>query len=347
MAEAEGRALVGLLRACKPAFREGRKADRLAFALNAYFLCKGYKLIAVGQDADGLDKVVNKTEEVDVDGWNKEETDYCFAYIPEGEDQVRVLVLCVYLGSKLCIQALAKKIGEGQKAEREPVSLEMGVDVFIQEPSGGDVKSAFKDLTGMVEQFSKFESAVKRLQLSDEGEEEEEASKNKTKAARGEGEHVVIPSRSTGDDSSSSPVPDPLRIHRPTPLGVYRPAVPLIGADDLVPPGVRPPGMPFEPPMPSFGGPLRGSHVGPRDPIFSGQRGGVGGVSGLRPSHLPPGARFDPINPPGMRGFHPDDFIQGERPLPDGRGFGEGGRVHPDIGGPPEGGGNGMDYMFG
>ena len=55
---------------------------------------------------------MNKTEEVDVDGWNKEETDYCFAYIPEGEDQVRVLVLCVYLGSKLCIQALAKKIGK-------------------------------------------------------------------------------------------------------------------------------------------------------------------------------------------------------------------------------------------
>jgi proteasome inhibitor subunit 1 (PI31) len=347
MTEAEGRALVGLLRACKPAFREGRKADRLAFALNAYFLCKGYKLVAVGEDADGLDKVVDKTEEVDVDGWNKEETDYCFAYIPEGEDQVRVLVLCVYLGSKLCMQALSKNIGEDKKLEREPVSLEMGVEAFIQDPSGGgggDVKSAFKDLNGMVKQFSKFECAIK-AQLSDD----ESATKKIKTTTKNEGEHVTIPAtRPPGNGGSGSAPPDPLRIIDPRPLGVYRPAVPLIGADDLVPPGVRPPGMPFEPSMPfGVGGPLRGSHVGPSDPIF-GQRGGrISDPSlDMNRSRLPPGARFDPINPPGMPGSHPDDFIQD----PDGqqRFGGGGGRVHPDIGGPPEGGGNnGMDYMFG
>jgi len=293
--------------------------------------------------------VVDKTEEVDVDGWNKEETDYCFAYIPEGEDQVRVLVLCVYLGSKLCMQALSKNIGEDKTLEREPVSLEMGVEAFIQDPSGGggNVKSAFKDLNGMVEQFSTFECAIK-AQLSGD-----ESATKKSKTATSEGERVAIPAtRTPGSGGSGSAPPDPLRIIDPRPLGVYRPAVPLIGADDLVPPGVRPPGMPFEPSIPLGGGPLRGSHVGPSDPIF-GQRGqfpgrisdpSFRGDVDMNRSRLPPGARFDPINPPGMPGSHPDDFIQD----PDGQGhFGGGGRVHPDIGGPPGGGNNGMDYMFG
>ena len=59
-------------------------------------------------------------------------------------------------------------------------------------------------------------------------------------------------------------------------------------------------------------GPLRGGggmHVGPGDPIFGPGRmgGGVGGPPGHGPGMpgLPPGARWDPIAPPGMRGFHP------------------------------------------
>lgn len=59
-------------------------------------------------------------------------------------------------------------------------------------------------------------------------------------------------------------------------------------------------------------GPLRGGggmHVGPGDPIFGPGRmgGGLGGPPGHGPGMpgLPPGARWDPIAPPGMRGFHP------------------------------------------
>lgn len=55
-------------------------------------------------------------------------------------------------------------------------------------------------------------------------------------------------------------------------------------------------------------GPLRGGggmHVGPGDPIFGPGR--LGGGVGRPPGHgsLPPGARWDPIAPPGMRGFGP------------------------------------------
>ena len=82
-----------------------------------------------------------------------------------------------------------------------------------------------------------------------------------------------------------------------------------------------------------FGGPLRGSQVGPNDPIFGDRR-----RLGPGPSRfLPPGARYDPINPPGMRGFHPDDFVQ-----PEG-----GDRVHPDVMDFRPPGGGGMDHMFG
>lgn len=107
-------------------------------------------------------------------------------------------------------------------------------------------------------------------------------------------------------------------------------ARPGVGARDVVPPGIRPPG--YGPPRP--GGdpfdPLRGGgmHVGPNDPLFLG--GGMGG--GAMRGPLPPGARYDPINPEGLPGWHPDDFVQ---PPGVGRGRGRGGPgqgyIHPDI----------------
>ena len=54
-------------------------------------------------------------------------------------------------------------------------------------------------------------------------------------------------------------------------------------------------------------GPHRGGgmHVGPGDPIFGPGRmgGGVGGPPGH--GSLPPGARWDPVAPPGLPGFNP------------------------------------------
>ena len=85
---------------------------------------------------------------------------------------------------------------------------------------------------------------------------------------------------------------------------------------------------------PGIGG---GMHVGLNDPMFQGL---------VRNPEMLPGAprggmRFDPIGPPGMPGFRPDDFRQG--------GSRQGGRggthQHPDL--PPMGGEHWGDSMFG
>jgi proteasome inhibitor subunit 1 (PI31) len=116
-----------------------------------------------------------------------------------------------------------------------------------------------------------------------------------------------------------------------------------VGARDVVPPGMRPPG--FAPAMPNVFDPLSGGgmHVGPRDPMFIGGGGirggggvGIGGGGGPPAFPLPPGARYDPINPPGLPGFRPDDFIPGGGRGRGGRGAGPGpgpgGQyIHPDV----------------
>jgi hypothetical protein len=81
-----------------------------------------------------------------------------------------------------------------------------------------------------------------------------------------------------------------------------------VGYNDVRPTGVG---------IPARGG---GMMVGPHHPIFG--RGRLEPPSGHE-GHLPPGARWDPIAPPGMRGFFPGDF---ER-----RGSGRRGEIHPDI----------------
>ena len=81
-----------------------------------------------------------------------------------------------------------------------------------------------------------------------------------------------------------------------------------VGYNDVRPTGVG---------IPARGG---GMMVGPHHPIFG--RGRLEPPRGHE-GHLPPGARWDPIAPPGMRGFFPGDF---ERRAP-----GRSGEIHPDI----------------
>lgn len=84
-----------------------------------------------------------------------------------------------------------------------------------------------------------------------------------------------------------------------------------------------------------------GMMVGPHHPIFGrGRTEPPPGHEGL----IPPGARWDPIAPPGLPGFFPGDFERGR-----GRGRGRGGdEIHPDIMQPGRGGfGTGFDGGFG
>lgn len=94
-----------------------------------------------------------------------------------------------------------------------------------------------------------------------------------------------------------------------------------VGYEDIVPPGCRPPGLrPVVRPegMPHPGG---GMHVGPDHPIFGGGKLGRSEDNQSRNEHggiLPPGARWDPIGPPGTQGFRPEDFQRQQgKPHPD------------------------------
>lgn len=126
-----------------------------------------------------------------------------------------------------------------------------------------------------------------------------------------------------------------------------------VGGNDLVPPGLHPPGISPIPgrPLGGLGGGAPGlggggMHVGPHHPMFGpGRLGGTmgGGPGGIPPDDLPPGARWDPIAPPGLPGFRPGDF----RPEREGHGRPRP-PMHPDVMQPGAGGGgDDFDSMFG
>lgn len=119
-----------------------------------------------------------------------------------------------------------------------------------------------------------------------------------------------------------------------------------VGYDDVVPPGFRPPGYLGGESSLMEGPPRRGGgmHVGPGHPIFGpgkfgegvGVLPGSGGHHGPTPG-LPPGARWDPIGPPGTRGFRPGDYQQRGDPS----------KPHPDVMQPGPGKGTDWDSFYG
>ena len=336
MTGAEVNAVVGVLRASRPSFRNG--ADKVAFALHASLLCRQYKLLAVGTEASCFEKVAQKNEEVDVDGWNVQDTQYAFAYVPEDRETARVVVKATVLGSALCVAALCEDSADTSGRTHAPVTAEFDLETYTREDVEGtsDVKAGYKLLDRLVARFGEMESTL-RKQYDGSA---EEAGGRRDRDDRGDDDDE---SRRTG--GSTRPEPHYPPGHHGSPSGgaggsLRRPWPPLVGADDLVPPGIRAPGMPGVGPFPDpmFGGPMRGSEVGPDDPLF-GRRALGGRRSGhIPPSNLriPPGARYDPIHPPGI----PDPDFPGSG--------GQGPRIHPDIGPPgPGGSGGGMDFMFG
>lgn len=77
-----------------------------------------------------------------------------------------------------------------------------------------------------------------------------------------------------------------------------QPPTGILGSGDAVPPGFRPPGNGgLQVPFPGGMGRSGGMHMGPDDPLFAGR---AGMQRPGRPGMNPPGARYDPIGPPGM-----------------------------------------------
>jgi proteasome inhibitor subunit 1 (PI31) len=312
--------------------REGR----LAFAVHAYVLANGYKLVAAGAAAEGgpgAGAAAAAEEEVDAAGWDALEGRFAFRYADaDGRGRPPLALQLLAAGARLLAHWDA---GGGAAAAAAPGrALELDVARFTSEEGGegggGGGYRAFGDLVALLDR-----ELGPALGLAPGG-------GAGAGGAQPSGRAGAAASGASGAEESAQErrareyADDPLR------AGPPRRAV---GYDDAVPPGVRPPGMPRgggfpEPPLHPGGGML----VGPGHPMFGPGRLGPTGGGGFGPGGgfgepgrgppppcLPPGARWDPIAPPGQPGFHPDDL---RRPGPD--------RPHPDL--PPPGPGRGPDW---
>jgi proteasome inhibitor subunit 1 (PI31) len=328
-------ATLAVVRASRPSFRSD--ADKLAFAVHAFLLAEGYKLVATGAAAEdeGADWGTDR-EEVATSDWDSLEGAYAFRYQDSQGSRSPLYVKCLSAGPQLLVHWVpggsAAAVNTGSSPE--PHTLELEVGAYTTDAPAAP--ACYKDADKLVQQLSQCFSGA--LGSGKAGTAAGAAAAAGSSGRQGEA--------ATASGSGRAEREDPLR----EPAGVsgigYRPpGIPVgIGADDVVPPGVPPPGYGGGPGFPGLmePGPLRGGggmHVGPGDPIFGSGRmgGGVGGPPGHGPGMpgLPPGARWDPIAPPGMRGFHPDDYQQ------------QPGRVHPDMAQPGPGRGTDFDQMFG
>ncbi|KAH7618973.1 hypothetical protein Ndes2526B_g05918 [Nannochloris sp. 'desiccata'] len=336
-------AVLSLIRLARPTFRSSE--DKLAYVVHAYVLAQGYKLVATGAQAEdpATDFTSQDREEVDASGWDSLPGVYAFRYQDADAGKRAPLFLkCIVAGPKLLVQWMA-----GGSAQTQVLELDIG-NYTTESAAAPAAYTHAEDLmkvldTGLGKAFGIAGSAsTKRQQQQEQGTRRE---------AYQEGEEPGPSYR--GEEGYSSPLQESPPYY---PAGgggqeVLPPGImpSSVGYEDVVPPGVRPPGygggyggvggIPAGPPH--TGG---GMHVGPGHPIFG--PGKLGGGVGMPPEFggrgdhgvpLPPGARWDPIGPPGTRGFRPDDFQQRRDPS----------HPHPDMAQPGPGKGTDWDQFFG
>ena len=168
---------------------------------------------------------------MDVAGWNAKEADYAFAYTPEEKETVRVLVKCSVLGSTLCVAALsrdtaAEASSSSQGQETEPVTSEFDVEAYTQDQSApGDLKGGYKDSVSLVAKIGVLEASL-RKQFSEERRREGAGDRSSGPPAGGRPPHYGPSGLYSGAGGSLRRDWGPAR---------------YVGADDLVPPGVRAP----------------------------------------------------------------------------------------------------------
>lgn len=337
-------AILAVVRASRLAFRSGE--DKLAFAVHAFLLAEGFKLVAAGAAAEdeSTDWTASK-EEVGPAGWESLPGAYAFRYQDTEGKRPPLYLKCIATGVQLLVHWVAGAAPSGSggagaggnasagASSAEPCTLELDTAAYTTDaPAAPDCYKAMPELLGKLRKS--LGSALDR---------------GKPASAAADQAGSAAAAQQGGEASGSGrgreePGYDPLRDYSgPSSIGYRPPGVPVgIGAGDVVPPGFRPPGYGGGPVIPGLlePGPLQGGggmHVGPGDPLFGPGRMGGGRGAGPGPGRggLPAGARWDPIAPPGMRGFNPDNF---QHPP---------GQVHPDMAQPGPGRGTDWDNMFG
>eukprot|EP00887_Chlorella_sp_A99_P006670 scaffold3.g6670.t1 len=316
-------AVLAVVRAARPAFRS--RQDKLAFAVHAFLLAQGFKLVAAGAAAEdeAQDWEVER-EEVGAEGWDALDGAYAFRYQDTEGKRAPLYVKLLGLGDALLVHWAAGG------AEPGP-ALELSAQRFTTDaPAVADSYQHLGELVAKLE--ASMAGALARGGAR--GGAAAASSKQQQQSGAGAGARGR---RGAGEDGGEEDEPgiSPLQEGpaRMGGVGLLAPRYPGgvgVGYEDVVPPGGRPPGY-----GPGLGGGLGGlvegppglggggMHVGPGHPMFGPGRLGDGVGRGGPPAPgegLPPGARWDPITPPGLPGFRPGDF---QHPDPS--------RPHPDL----------------
>jgi hypothetical protein len=158
------------------------KADKVAFAVHAFFMADGYKLVALGDAAELPGALAaaaapshpataapitlcalhapsclrgpaappprpaasQDAPEVPADGWNASQEQYAFAYLPEqaGARQAGLLVRALAAGDLLLVSVLSGAPGA------EPRSAELQLERFAGPDAGGYVYQELQALVG-------------------------------------------------------------------------------------------------------------------------------------------------------------------------------------------------------
>lgn len=283
-----------VLRASRPTFRN--RHDGCVFAVHAAILSAGFRLVATGQAALGdpppSDKVKDEPE-VGVEGWNEVDGVYAFRYKGEGNLPIGVTMRCLSVEDILLIDVVPEPL----EPLSAPLHAEISLSKFLVETNSQNYADHFSDLQGLLNLFNK-DILLPLTKTADTGvrgtESVRDVLQDRERPRGGPGQGFIPPSMGEGN------------------MGGYRPPfVPGIGSDDLLPGGGG--GVFF----PRRGGGGDGMMLGPNDPYW-GRVGGEGNfpVPGQNIPGVPPGARYDPIGPPGIRGFEPNRFIRGGRGNP-------------------------------
>lgn len=320
------------------AFRRSNE-DKLAFAVHAYVVAQGYKLVATGADAETDANFSADREEVNPTGWNALPGLYSFRYQDAEGKRPSLYLKCIVAGPKLLVQWVTGAGAAGTQTGSSHVQ-ELQIDKFTTDAPNSP--AAYQNTDNLMKVLDG--GLGQALGLAAHPSEPQP----KTHATR---QPVPFNEREEAEPGPSREY-SPLQEGPPRFPGDYRGgrggAMPPgflptgVGYEDVVPPGVRPPGFGggaggvpglMEGP-PHMGG---GMHVGPGHPMFGPGR--LGGGVGMPGNHgtLPSGARWDPIGPPGTRGFRPDDFQRDRDPS----------HPHPDLAQPGPGKGTDWDAFYG
>ncbi|DBB02949.1 TPA: hypothetical protein ACH3X1_013545 [Trebouxia sp. C0004] len=265
---------------------------------------------------DDAESIRSSERVAEFDTWNASADAYTFLYNPDpwqqGVIEKPMLLKIVSLGDQLLLNWVTL-----HSAQHEPQQLELEASHYITSKSG--LPACYQNIDDLV---GKLRSTTHPAEQSAGLKPREAAS------AKGQLNNAASMRQEAEPDYGAADDEFPKESRR-----IAQPPSGILGSHDAVPPGFQPPGYGgLQESFPGGMGRTGGMHMGPDDPLFAGRSGM--GRSG-RPGLNPPGARYDPIGPPGMPGFNPDDF---QRRL---------GQIHPDMAQPGPGRGADWDSMFG